>query len=299
MILVTGGTGLVGKHLVRFLVEKGRPVRCLVRSKQKATQLLPQQVELLEGKINDPVVLKRACKGVRNVIHLVAVIREQGQQTFEHINVEGTLNLVVAANSAGVERFIHMSVLGVEDNPRYRYIYSKWQGEEAVRQSGLNWTILRPSLIYGDGFNFFHRMLQSIKLFPGPFVPVPGKGDTLFQPIAVQDVVRCLGFICDQPATQGEIIEIGGPQQLSYEQMLDLLLAHLGLKRRKIHIPLFLMHLVVPLWESIFRDPPVTAVELKQLEVHNITDVGAVKKYFGFSPLALQQGMKYIIPPAN
>lgn len=154
VILVTGGTGLVGKPLVSALVKKGHTVRCLVRSPQKAGEVLPGGIEFVQGEINDPESVNKACQGVDKVIHLVAIIREHGEQTFERINVEGTLNLVIAAGQAEVKHFIHMSALGACDNSRYKYVYSKWRGEEAVRQSGLKWTILRPSVIYGMGFNF-------------------------------------------------------------------------------------------------------------------------------------------------
>jgi len=297
MILVTGGTGLVGKHLVPALKEKGYAVRCLVRAPQKAEEILPGGVELVRGDINDPKAAQKACAGVDKVIHLVAVIREHGENTFEHINVEGTLNMVIAAGQAGVKHFIHMSALGACDNPRYKYVYSKWRGEEAVRQSGLAWTILRPSVIYGRGFNFFDRMVQSLKMFPRPFVPVPGKGTTLFQPIAVEDVVRCLLRICENPSMVGRVIEIGGPEHLSYAQMLDRLLEQLGEKRYKLYIPIPLMRLVVPLMNSVLRDPPVSSVELKQMAIDNITEPDAVERNFGFKPRALHNGLKYLLPP--
>jgi len=236
----------------------------------------------------------QACHGVDKVIHLVAIIREQGGQTFERINVEGTLNLVIAAGQAGVKHFIHMSALGACDNSRYKYVYSKWRGEEAVRQSGLEWTILRPSVIYGSGFNFFDRMIQSLQMFPKPFVPVPGRGSTLFQPIAVEDVVRCLLRICENTSIVGRIIEIGGPEHLSYAQMLDRLMDCLGEKRYKLYVPMPLMRLLVPLLGSILRDPPVSPVELKQMDMDNTTDLDAIENNFGFRPKALHNGLKYL-----
>ena len=294
MILVTGGTGLVGRHLVKALVEEGYQVRCLVRSPQKGRELLPSGVELVRGEINDPAAVAAACKGIDKIYHLVAVIREKGKNTFEHVNVEGTLNLVIAAGQAGVKHFIHMSALGVCDNPGYKYICSKWRGEEAVRQSGLCWTIVRPSIIYGNGFNFFDRMIQSLRYLPGPVVPVPGKGATLFQPIAVEDVVRCLCLIGQNGNRFGQLIELGGPEHLSYSQMLDCLMERLGEKRYKVYVPMFLMRLIVPLMGSIMPDPPVTPVELKQLEVPNITDLDTVDKKFGFKPRTLRNGLKYL-----
>ncbi|WP_161822942.1 SDR family oxidoreductase [Sporotomaculum syntrophicum] len=294
VILVTGGTGLVGSHLVRALVEKGYAVRCLVRTPQKAGEVLPAGVELFSGEINDPVLVRKACQGADQVIHLVAIIREHGNQTFECVNVEGTLNLVIAAGQAGVKQFIHMSALGACDDARYIYAYSKWRGEEAVRQSGLNWTILRPSIVYGRGFNFFNRLRQALKMFPKPFVPVPGRGDTLFQPIAVEDVVKCLVQVCDNPGMLGRIIEIGGPEHLSYVQMLDALLACLGEKRYKLYVPMPMMRLVVLLMSIILQDPPVTPIELKQLDMDNTTALNAVADIFGFEPMPLHEGLKYL-----
>ncbi len=299
MLLITGGTGLVGKHLVRALVDRGYAVRCLVRSQQKARQLLPAGVELVQGEINDREAVHAACRDVDRVIHLVAVIREKGALTFERVNVEGTLNIVIAAGQAGVKHFVQVSVLGACNNPEYSYAYSKWRGEEAVKQSGLNWTILRPSVIYGDGFNFFNRMVQSLRMFPGPFAPVPGKGTTLFQPIAVEDVVRCLVKVCECPGMVGRTIEIGGPEHLSYVQMLDRLLETLGEKRYKIYVPMSLLRMVVPLLGKIFCDPPVSSVELKQMEIDNITAPDAVEKNFGFKPKALHNGLKYLMPQSK
>lgn len=292
MILVTGSTGLVGRHLVRALLAKGHAVRCLVRSTDRAGQVLPSEVELIRGDINDRTAVDKACAGVDRVYHLVAVIRENGVDTFEHINVEGTLNLVVAAGQAGVKHFVHLSALGVSDNPKYRYSYSKWRGEETVKQSGLTWTILRPSVIYGDGFGFFDRVAESLRYTPRPFVPVPGKGTALFQPIAVEDVARCLVKLIENPDLIGTVIEIGGPEHLSYAQMLDLLLERLEQKRYKLYVPMFLMRLTVPLMSSLLKDPPVTTVELKQMELGNVTDVHAVEKTFGFKPRALRNGLR-------
>lgn len=299
MILVTGGTGLVGRHLVRTLIKKGHHVRCLVREPQKARELLPSGSELVQGEINDPVAVKDACTGVDKVINLVAIIREKGEDTFERINVEGTLNLVIAVGQANVKHFIQVSALGSCDDPKYKYAYSKWRGEAAVKQSGLVWTIVRPSVIYGEGFGFLNRLMQSLQMFPRAFVAIPGKGSTLFQPIAVEDVVRCLIRICEQPNMVGKTIEIGGPEHLSYVQILDGLMKQLGEKRYKLYIPLPLIRLVVPLLSSILQDPPVSPVELKQMELESITDLDAVEKNFGFRPKAFHDGLKYLFLPAK
>lgn len=299
VILVTGGTGFVGRHLVRELVGQGYPVRVLVRNLSVAKDILPGEVELVKGDVTNRASLTEACKGIDSVMHLVAIIRETGDLTFEKVNVEGTLNTVIAAEQSGVNRFIHLSALGARDDALYRYTYSKWLGEEAVRQSGLNWTVLRPSVIYGDGFNFFNRLLQSVKMCPPPFVPVPGRGTTLFQPIAVEDVVKCMITALKAPAMSGQVYEIGGPEYLSYNQMLDAMLSVMNIRRVKLKIPMFIMNMVVPLMEKIFKDPPVTVVELKQLDSDNITELESVARHFGFEPEPLPQGLKYLAPAGN
>lgn len=293
MILVTGGTGFVGSHLIERLRQQERPVRCLVRDPASASDLQARHVELAPGDVTSPASLRNAMQGVQAVVHLVAIIREKGDRTFQKVNVEGTRNVVEAARAVGVRRFIHMSALGAVDDPRYRYIYSKRQAEQVVRGSGLDWTILRPSVIYGPGFGFFDRVWQSVKMAPPPIVPVPGSGQTRFQPIWVGDVVSCLVKALDDPATVGRIYEIGGPEYLTYEQMLDAVLKVRGVRRLKVKVPLFLMRPVVPLMGLIFRDPPVTSVEIKQLDVDNTTDIDSVRKQFGFPPLPFAQGIQY------
>lgn len=296
MILVTGGTGFVGKHLVRKLIERGYQVRLLVRNLTAAKNGLPKGLDVIKGDVTDISTIREAFVGVEVVINLVAIIRELEDMTFEKVNAEGTLNSVIAAQEAGVKHFIQLSALGAVDNPALRYAYSKWQGEESVRQSGLGWTIIRPSVIYGEGFGFFDRLIQSIKMSPPPIIPVPGKGTTLFQPIAVEDVVRCILAVLEKPSMSGQIYEIGGPEHLSYEQMLDMIILSRGIKRIKIKIPMFLVNIVVPIMEKIIKDPPVTMEELKQLQYDNIADIDSVQNSFGFEPKPLIEGIKYLTP---
>jgi len=166
MILVTGGTGFVGSHLVPRLAETGDRVRCLVRSPAKAEILQAQGVEPIPGDVTNLHRLEPAMPGVDTVIHLVSVIRENKDVTFNPVNVQGTRNVVQAAAGSGVKRFIYMSVLEANPNPKYRYTYSKWQAEEAVRSSHLDFTIFRPSVMFGQGSGLTDRLIQSLMMFP-------------------------------------------------------------------------------------------------------------------------------------
>ncbi|MEW6572112.1 MAG: complex I NDUFA9 subunit family protein [Bacillota bacterium] len=290
MILVTGGSGLVGRAVVKELTAKGLRVRCLVRDTVKARSVLGEGPEIAQGDVTNYESTLRAMKGVEGVVHLVAVIRERGAQTFERVNVEGTANAVRAAAVTGVRRFIHMSALGAKEGRAYPYSHSKWQAEEIVRKSGLNWTVIRPSLVYGPGFGFFNRMAQSIRFSPPPFAVYPA-GRTRFQPIAAHDVARCVAAALKDPRFIHQTCDIGGPEHLTYREMLDIFLGIHRIRRIKLPVPVGLLRLVVPVMEKLLPDAPVSLVELKLMDFDNITDLDAVKKQFGFEPVRLREGL--------
>lgn len=295
MIFVTGGTGFVGSYLVPRLADTGDRVRCLVRSQAKAKILQAYGVEPIPGDVTSLHNLEQAMPGVDTVIHLVSVIRESKEVTFNRVNVQGTRNTVQAAAGSGVKRFIYISVLGANPNPKYGYTYSKWQGEEAVRSSHLDFTIFRPSVMFGQGAGLTDRLIQSLMMFPF-LAPIPGSGKARFQPIWVEDVATCIVQTLKGGKT-GQTYEIGGPEHLTYEQMLDTVIHILGIKRIKVHIPLPLMRPAVMAMEKVMPNPPVTLVELAQLELDNTTDLDSVEHLFGFKPLALRHGLDYIKPP--
>ncbi|MFQ6121596.1 MAG: complex I NDUFA9 subunit family protein [Dehalococcoidales bacterium] len=295
MILVTGGTGFVGSHLVPRLIETGDKIRCLVRNLAKAEALQKYGVELVLGDVTKPQTLEQAMLGVETIIHLVAIIRESREVTFDGINVRGTRNVVQAAVKSGAKRFIQISALGASPSPKYRYTYSKWQGEEVVRSSNLDFVIFRPSVIFGRGSGFTAQIIRSLTMFPF-LAPVPGSGRTRFQPIWVEDVATCIVRAVRGRKT-GQLYEIGGPEHLTYEEMLDTITRALGIKRMKLHLPLPLMRPAVMAMEKLMPNPPVTLGELALLEVDNITDLNSVERLFGFKPLALSQGLDYIKSP--
>ncbi|MFQ5925762.1 MAG: NAD(P)H-binding protein [Dehalococcoidia bacterium] len=266
-----------------------------MRSLAKAGTLQAYGVELVVGDVTSPKTLEQAMRGVETVIHLVAIIRESKEVTFNGVNVQGTRNVVQAALGSGVKWFIHMSALGASSNPKYRYTYSKWQGEEAVRSSTLDFAIFRPSVMFGQGSGFTTQLIRSLTMFPF-LAPVPGSGKACFQPIWVEDVVTCVVRALKGGKT-GQLYEIGGPEHLTYEQMLDTVIDVLGIKRIKVHFPLSLMRPAVMAMEKVMPNPPVTLVELAQLEVDNTTDLYSVERLFGFKPLALSQGLDYIRSP--
>jgi uncharacterized protein YbjT (DUF2867 family) len=292
MILITGATGFVASHLIPQLSKTGQPLRCLVTNEAEGVRIKAPGSELVIGDVTDPDSLRAAAEGVDTIIHLVAVIREPKNSTFEKVNVEGTQNIVEAAKAAGVKRFIHMGALGATPDPKYKYLHSKWLGMEAVKNSGLDFSILQPSVMFGEGAGFVASLVRSIHLAPF-IVPIAGNGKSKLQPIWVGDVITCvMKFLAGEKS--GRSIEIGGPEIMTYEAMIDEILKALGEKRLKPHVPRWLMKPGVAMMDVLFRNPPITMVEFKSMEIPNITDPDAVEKEFGFKPMPLRDGLGYL-----
>lgn len=290
MILVTGGTGYIGRRVAARLAEQGEKVRVVARGLRQAP--LPDTVEVVPGNVRTGDGLAEAMGGVEKVAHLVGIIREVGEQTFDGVIRGGTENVVNAARQAGIKKFLHMSALGARDDPAFPYLKAKWDAERIVIRSGLNYTILRPSVVFGEGDEFINALAGLVRR--NPVVPIAGDGRTLFQPIWLEDVVTCIVTCLLEGQHDGKIVEIGGPEHLSYEQMVDIVTAALERRRRKAHIPLFLMRPLVRVMERVLSRPPVTGEQLKMLRLNNITAIDSVERQFGFAPKRLAEGIDYI-----
>ena len=174
MILVTGATGFIGRRIVTRLVERGEEVRRLVRPVPNPRASGLPAVHFVTGDVTDRDSLRAACEGVDMVVHTVAVIREKGRTTFEAVNVQGTRNVVEAAEQAGVRKIVHLSAIGAAPDPQYPYLRSKWEGEEAVVNSKLRHVVMRPSLVFGPGDEFINALAATIRV--GPVVRLSGRG---------------------------------------------------------------------------------------------------------------------------
>ncbi len=293
MILVTGANGFVGSHLApRVKRECGQPVRALARPKADTHSLQDLGFEIARGDVTDLDSLRAAMENVSTVIHLVAVPISRGRQTFQAVNVDGTRNVVTAARERGVERLIHLSALGASDDSRYAYTYSKWLGEEAVRAGGVNFTILRPGIQFGEGDGFYSALAGLISLAPFVF-PSPGRGDTVFQPVWVEDVATAIIKSLNEPRTFGQTIEFGGPEHLTYDQMLRTVLQVLHKSRHIVHVPVALMRVPVLLF-SVLPYPPVESGQLDLLNLRTATDMDSAERWFGIRPRALRDGLDYL-----
>lgn len=291
-VLVTGATGFLGRRVVQELLNRAYPVRCLVHTPGRERLWADRAVEVRYGSVLDPAALSAACDGLEAVIHLVGIIRERKGATFDQVNRQGAANVAAAAAGAGAKHFLHVSAIGAANNTSYPYLHSKWQGEQEIINSGLPYTILRPSLMFGDGDEFLNTLAALIRVFP--LVPVVGTGQNRFQPIAAADVARCLVQTLERDDLKGRSIEVGGLQQLSYNDLIGMVARTMGQRRWRCHVPVWLARPAVALLQWTQPRPPVTTEQLRMLSIRNFAELGTVEQTFGFTPRPLEGNIDYV-----
>jgi NADH dehydrogenase len=287
-IFIAGGTGFVGGGLVDALRERGHGIRLLVHKRGPRGS---NDVEQVEGDVTRLESFEQVVGGCDAVINLVGIIREFPAQniTFERLHVQATANMLAATTKAGIRRYLQMSALGTRPNAVSRYHRTKFQAEEFVRLSGLDFTILRPSLIYGPKDAFVNMLAGQLRLTP--IMPVIGNGAYRLQPIHVSDVARCFAIALEMPETRGQCYGLCGNDRLTYVELLDAIALSMGRTALiKPHVPLGLMKLVVPIMQHIPQFP-ITMDQLQMLIEENICD-GSWKKVFGFEPRDFQAGLR-------
>jgi len=293
MILVTGGTGFVGTHLIRRLRSDDISVRAVVRDPDKAQTLRELGVDVVKGELADKSSLERAAAGAERVVHLVGIIQEAAEATFSGIHVEGTRNLLEASKKAGVRHFFYQSALGTRPGAKSRYHKTKWEAEELVRASGIAFTILRPSLIYGPGDQFTIRLSEMIRM--SPVLPVIGTGKSRTQPISVDDVVACIRKIIISDSFLNEMYEVGGPEQLTYEEVTQTIADALGVRRPTVHMPLFFVRTAARMLEALLPRPPVTTDQLIMLQEDTVCSMHDIRDAFGIEPVKFREGLSKFI----
>lgn len=285
-VLVTGATGFVGTHVVNALLRRGHNVAVLARNPDRARSRYNRPVERLRGDLADPATLARTVGGRDAVIHLVGIIHETRTQTFDLVHRVAVENVVASMKAAGLRRLLHMSAMGTSSDSPSEYGRSKAAGEAVVRESGLDWTIFRPSIIFGPGDGFVSLLAPIIAKNP-LFIPVIGKGETKFQPVSVYDVARVYCDALEKPETIGRTFEVGGPEILTLNEIYREIATAIG-KRRKplLHLPVWWGKILARVFESLAHAgwigaPPLTRDQLKSLSRDNAADVSATVTTFG------------------
>ncbi|HEY8777533.1 MAG TPA: NAD-dependent epimerase/dehydratase family protein [Gaiellaceae bacterium] len=280
MILVTGGTGFVGGHVVHELRGRDLPVRCLVRDLRGGARLAAWGCELVEGDVTDPASLRAAVAGVDTVIHLVA-IRQGRREQFQRIMVDGTRDLLAASKDAGVRRFVHMSALGTSEETKdlVPYYWAKWVNEQVVQGSGLPYVIFRPSFVFGPDGGILPTFVKLARLTP--VTPIIGSGRERIQPIWADDLAKYFAAAVERPDVANRVFELGGPDVVSWNEFWKRLKRVRGIRRPSLHVPVALMKVNALLTERLPGDIPLTRDLLKMLEHGDsvVTDDAAVKTF--------------------
>jgi NADH dehydrogenase len=294
MILVTGGTGFVGGHVVRALRDAGRRVRVLVRDPGAAGELEALGCEVAEGDMTEPETLGRALDGVACVVHLVA-IRQGKDEQFERIMSRGTRDLVDAARGAGVGRFVHMSALGTNERTKdlVPYYRAKWEMEQTVQGSGLPYVVFRPSFVFGADGGILPTFRRIARL--APVTPITGSGEQRIQPIWVDDVAAYFARAVELEDATNRTFELGGPDVVDWNELWARLKRALGVTRPSIHLPMALMRANALVTERLPGDVPLTRDLLKMMEAgDNVASNDDAARAFGLPLVPLDEQLRRV-----
>lgn len=290
-ILVTGGTGFVGSKIVHALRARDLPVRALVRDRAAGSRLSALGCELVEGDVTDAASLRRAVDGCDRVVHLVAILVGKPRD-FERIMAQGTRDLLAAAAEADIRRFVLMSALGTSEETRtlVPYYGAKWEMEQAVKDSGLEHVVFRPSFVFGPDGGVLPIFLRQVRW--SPVTPVVGRGTQCIQPIWGEDVASYFAAAVDHADAANRTFELGGPDVVTWNELFDRIRRILRKRRPTLHLPMGLMRAGATIAERLPR-PPVTRDQLKMLAAgDNVTSNDDAVQTFGIPLVPLDDQIR-------
>ncbi len=275
-VVVFGGSGFVGRYVVKRLAAAGLPVRVACRDTEKAKFLKPMgavgQVSLMQVNVRYPETVAQACEGMDAVVNLVGILSEFGAQQFHSVQAEGAEGIASAAAAAGVRTMVQVSAVGADANSESAYARSKAEGEAAVRAAMPDATIIRPSVVFGPEDEFFNRFAD-LACF-APALPLIDGGHTKMQPVYVGDVADAICKAVTDPACVGQTYELGGPDVMTMKEIMEYTLEQAGQKRILAPLPSFIAAFKARFLE-LLPNPPLTRDQLKLLEHDNVVSEGA------------------------
>jgi uncharacterized protein YbjT (DUF2867 family) len=294
MILVTGGTGFIGRAVLRRLDEFGYSVRSMLQPSLRSPSLpkgVPVEVTL--AGLTDRRGVRAALVGIDTVIHLAGIEGQGGSDLKSSSDVAGTETIVEAAAEAGIKRLIFLSHIGADRGSAYPTMQIKATAEEHVRNNRIPFTILRTAILYGRQDNFTTSLAMLLGIAP-LFFPMPSDGSTLLQPLWVEDLATAITWALDEPSTIDKTIEIGGPEYISFKQILHMIMKASSAPR--ILLPTRPPYLRTGAWimEKLMPRPPINPFWLDYLAVDRTTDLNTLPHMFGLQPSRLEDKIDYL-----
>jgi len=293
--LVAGGTGFVGGAIVRELLSRGESVAVLGRDVSRIRAQYGDKVEPRAAYVSNPQQLQQAMQGMETVVNAVQfpnnpIERKSKGYTFEEVDYKGTVNQVDAAKAAGVKRFVYVSGVGAAADSPYHWFRFKWQAEKYVENSGLDWAVLRPTWVFGKGDHALNKLIGFTNFLP--FLPLFGDGKQAMQPVYVEDVAKAAADLATKPDVTGQVYEIGGPQRMSMNEVLQTALQVKGRKRFILHQPVFVGKLLGTIATKAPFAPPLTADAVEFILQPAVADNSALEAKLGTKLTPLRQGLE-------
>jgi NADH dehydrogenase len=299
-VFVTGGTGFIGREIVRQLQSRGHEPVCLIRGSPPTGTASAAGGRYVAGNLFDPTSLARLMTGCGAAIHLVGIIAETRCSSFETAHVRATQSLLDAARISNVSRLVHMSALGSRPNAVSRYHQTKWRAEELVRSSGLDFTIFRPSIVYGPEDQFVNKFAAFARRLP--FMPILGSGRGTFQPVPVEAVGQAFAGALEMPNTMGKTYDLAGRETLTLVEIADEIARACGRRRRNIFLPNWAARPLAAAFEAVFgsvlnRPPPFNRDQLAMLEEKTAGQFEPAARRFGLNPPSFREGIARWLTP--
>ena len=302
MILVAGGTGFIGGAIVRELARRGAPVAVMSHRPERAAGRFPGlTVQVRPGDARDAGSLRQAVPGAETVISCMQfpnfpIESPRQGHTFEEVDARGNERLVQAAKDAGVRTYVYLSGAGAAPDAAKHWFRAKWQAEQAIRASGLRFTLFRPSWVYGPEDNALNRFVRLAKTLP--FVPVVGNGQQRLQPVFGEDVARCVADSLTLDAAANQVFEIGGPEVMSMDDVLRTMLDVMEMKKPLLHAPAALPKLAGALMAPLPRRP-LSPDAVDFITADALADNGPLLRAFGIRLTPLREGLATYLAPAR